>query len=155
MKKTLQHILMAAVVGFGPVIHEGVAGGDVPATIRDVGGVDFEWDTFLDALQKVETGGEKNPDLAVGDKGKALGAYQIWHVYWLDAVERRPDLRARGYQAVTDRAYAREVVKAYMARYAPRNASWEDLARIHNGGPRGHTKKATEAYWRKVVKAAR
>jgi hypothetical protein len=108
------------------------------------------WDTFLDAIQKVETGSEKDPNNAVGDKGKALGAYQIWHSYWLDAVEHRPDLKARGYQAVRDPSYAREIIKAYMARYAPKGASWEDMARIHNGGPKGHRKSSTKAYWAKV-----
>jgi hypothetical protein len=108
------------------------------------------WDTFLDAIQQVETGSEKDPNNAVGDKGKALGAYQIWHSYWLDAVEHRPDLKARGYQAVKDPAYAREIIKAYMARYAPKGASWEDRARIHNGGPKGHRKTSTKAYWAKV-----
>lgn len=110
------------------------------------------WSTFLDAIQQVETGSEKDPNNAVGDGGKALGAYQIWHSYWLDAVEHRPDLKARGYQAVRDPVYAREIVRAYMARYAPKNATWEDMARIHNGGPKGHRKNATKAYWTKVQK---
>jgi len=65
-------------------------------------------------------------------------------------VEHRQDLKARGYQAVKDPAYAREVIKAYMARYAPKGASWEDMARIHNGGPKGHRKSSTKAYWAKV-----
>lgn len=110
------------------------------------------WDTFLDAIQKVETGSEKDPNNAVGDNGKALGAYQIWYDYWFDAVERRPDLKARGYKAVKDPAYAREIVKAYMDRYAPKNATWEDLARIHNGGPKGYRKASTASYWAKVQK---
>lgn len=110
------------------------------------------WDTFLDAVQKVETGSEKDPNNAVGDNGKALGAYQIWYDYWADAVEHRPELKARGYKAVKDPMYAREIVKAYMDRYAPKNATWEDLARIHNGGPAGHKRKATKAYWAKVQK---
>ncbi len=110
------------------------------------------WDTFLDAIQKVETGSQKNPNNAVGDNGKALGAYQIWYDYWQDAVEHRPELKARGYAAVKDPMYAREIIKAYMARYAPKNATWEDMARIHNGGPKGHLKKATVKYWTKVQK---
>lgn len=110
------------------------------------------WDTFLDAIQKVETGGEADPNNAVGDNGKALGAYQIWYDYWADAVEHRPDLKARGYKAVKDPAYAREIIKAYMDRYAPDGATWEDLARIHNGGPKGHRRNSTKAYWVKVQK---
>jgi len=110
------------------------------------------WDTFLDAIQQVESGSFKDPNNAVGDNGKALGAYQIWYDYWADAVEHRPELKARGYKAVKDPAYAREIIKAYMARYAPKNATWEDLARIHNGGPKGYKKAATKAYWAKVRK---
>jgi len=110
------------------------------------------WDTFLDAIQKVETGAEKNPNTAVGDNGKALGAYQIWYNYWADAVEHAPELKTQGYEAVTDPVYARKVIRAYMDRYAPKNATWEERARIHNGGPKGHRKSATKAYWTKVQK---
>jgi len=102
---------------------------------------------ILDTLQAVETGGERDPDAAVGDGGKALGAYQVWRVYWVDACEYDPSLRARGYQAVTDREYAERVVIAYLSRYCK---TWtiDECARIHNGGPAGATKrrKATDGY---------
>jgi hypothetical protein len=153
MKTVLILIVAALVAAFQP---EAFAKGELRGQdVRDTGGIDLDWDTFLDALQAVESGSEPNPDQAVGDGGKALGAFQIWHAYWLDAVEFRPDLKARGYRAVTDRAYAREVVKAYLTRYAPKGATWEDLARIHNGGPKGHSKQGTKAYWAKVLKAAK
>ena len=108
---------------------------------------------ILDTLQRVETGGERDPDLAVGDGGKALGAYQVWRVYWVDACEYDPTLRERGYEAVTDREYAERVVIAYLSRYA-RDWSIDTIARIHNGGPAGATKrrKATDGY---AVKARR
>ena len=106
---------------------------------------------ILDALRQVETGGSRDPDRAVGDDGRALGAYQIHRVYWLDAVEHNPSLVANGetYDSVRDRAYARRVVMAYWSRYAK---SWdsETLARVHNGGPKGATKRATLGYWAKV-----
>jgi hypothetical protein len=111
------------------------------------------WDSFLNAIQKVETGSQKDPNNAVGDNGKALGAYQIWYSYWLDAVEHHPELKACGYEAVRDPAYARAIVMAYMARYAPKDATWENLARIHNGGPKGYRKAATAKYWTKVQTA--
>jgi hypothetical protein len=109
---------------------------------------------ILDTLQSVETGGERDPDRAVGDGGKALGAYQIWRVYWVDACEYDPSLRAHGYQAVTDREYAERVVIAYLSRYA-RDWSIDTIARIHNGGPAGATKrrKATDGYAEKAAKA--
>ena len=109
---------------------------------------------ILDTLQTVETGGERDPDAAVGDCGKALGAYQIWRIYWVDACEYDPSLRARGYQAVTDREYAERVVIAYLSRYA-RDWSIDTIARIHNGGPAGATKrrKATDGYASKARRA--
>ena len=42
---------------------------------------------------------------------------------------------------------------AYWKRYCPKAfeaGDWETLARVHNGGPKGHTKKATLKYWEKV-----
>ncbi len=109
---------------------------------------------ILDALRQVETGGSKDPDNAVGDDGRALGAYQIHRVYWLDAVEHEPSLRARGYEAVTDRAYAERVVLAYLSRYA-KDWSIDTVSRTHNGGPKGATgrrRRATDGY---AVKARR
>jgi len=108
---------------------------------------------ILDTLQAVETGGERDPDAAIGDGGKALGAFQVWRVYWVDACEYDPSLRARGYQAVTDREYAERVVIAYLSRYA-RDWSIDTIARIHNGGPAGATKrrKATNDYAAKAAK---
>ena len=104
---------------------------------------------ILDAIRTVETGGEADPDRAIGDKGKALGAYQIHRSYWIDATEKDATLRALGYESVTNREIAERVVIAYLTRYAP---DWklETVARIHNGGPRGHKKESTLDYARKV-----
>ena len=114
----------------------------------------FDHDPILDAIERVETGGHADPANAVGDGGKALGPMQIHRVYWQDAVEHDPTLVANGetYASVRNRAYARRVVMAYWSRYAK---SWDaqTLARIHNGGPKGHTKRATLGYWAKVKKA--
>ena len=108
---------------------------------------------ILDAIEAVETGGCADPANAVGDSGRALGPMQIHKVYWQDAVQHDPSLVANGetYQSVRNRAYARRVVMAYWSRYAK---SWdsETLARIHNGGPRGHKVKGTLGYWAKVRK---
>ncbi len=46
----------------------------------------------------------------------------------------------------------------YWRRYCPRalaQGDWQTLARVHNGGPRGHRKPATHAYWSKVRRAMR
>lgn len=122
------------------------------ATVPPPAGTDTR--RILDAIQTVETGGESDPDNAIGDAGRALGAYQIHRSYWIDATERDPALRALGYQSVRDRATAERVVLAYLTRYAP---DWNlaTVARIHNGGPRGHRKSATVPYARRVEEAAR
>ncbi len=113
--------------------------------------VGFDPTPILDAIEKVETGGQRDPANAIGDGGKALGPLQIHRVYWVDAVDHDPSLVANGetYDSVRDRTYARRVVMAYWSRYAK---SWDaqTLARIHNGGPKGHTKRATLGYWAKV-----
>ena len=112
---------------------------------------DFNPRQILDAIRAVETGGQRDPANAIGDGGKALGPYQIHKVYWLDAVQRDPSLTANGetYDNVRDAAYAERVMLAYWSRYAP-SYDHETLARIHNGGPRGHKVKGTLGYWEKV-----
>jgi len=110
---------------------------------------DKDTQRFLDAIKRVETGAGSGLGV-VGDNGKALGPMQIHKVYWIDS-------RVSGLyeQCGTSREYSDKVVLAYMQRYAPRalaEKNWETLARIHNGGPKGHQKKATVGYWNKVKK---
>jgi hypothetical protein len=113
------------------------------------------FDDLLDAIRIVETGGEPNEGIgAKGDNGKALGPFQIWEVYWKDAREFAPDLGG-SYQDCGAHKYSRQVIKAYMNRYAKKaveNEDWQTIARIHNGGPRGHKKDSTLGYWKKVQK---
>ena len=112
------------------------------------------WDrrALLDAIRFVESGNRKNvPD---GDNGKAIGPYQIHEVYWIDAHEYDSSLGGN-YQRCRQRIYAERVIDAYMRRYA--KTAWmtgdaETIAKVHNGGPRGHKKKATEGYWQRVKK---
>lgn len=107
-------------------------------------------DGWLDAIATIETGGQRDPDHAVGDGGKALGRYQIWRSYWLDACEYDRSLRLRPYTDVTDPYYARRVIVAYLSRYCK---AWtlEAVARIHNGGPNGCNRRATVEYASKVA----
>jgi len=110
-------------------------------------------EALLDALIQVESSGR---DDAVGDGGKAIGCLQIWQPYWYDATERSGI--GGTYKDCYKRAYAKRIVDAYMKRYAkeawtdPKRFNAEKCARIHNGGPKGHTKKATKKYWNKVDK---
>jgi hypothetical protein len=102
-------------------------------------------DSFFRALHIVETSGRTGPIL--GDGGKALGPLQIHKSYHSDS-------RVAGdYSRVAELDYSKRVATAYLKRYAP--AAWkagdvETLARVHNGGPRGHLKAATKGYGARV-----
>ena len=121
----------------------------------------YTWRSTLDAIRQVETGGCPKGGIGTkGDRGNALGPYQIWKIYHTDAAERDKPLTDYR-RCLTSRSYSERVVKAYMTRYcgaAVRRlvqgtgtlADVERVARVHNGGPRGHKKKATLAYWAKV-----
>lgn len=106
---------------------------------------------FFHALAQVESNHDDN---AVGDGGASIGRYQIQRPYWLDATEFT-GIGGR-YEDVRDKAYAERIMRAYWKRYCPRayrERDYETLARTHNGGPRGHKKRATLAYWEKVKAA--
>lgn len=103
---------------------------------------------LLEAIKQVESKGNPN---AVGDNGKAIGPFQIWRSYWQDAVEHDKSIGGR-YEDCKNEQYAKRIVLAYWDRYAPPNATDEQLARIHNGGVKGHKLKATLKYWAKVKK---
>jgi len=121
---------------------------------------DVDTDKVLSAIRIVES--NNNPD-AVGDSGNAIGVYQIWDSYWKDACtySDNDDLRiSDGWDSCYDVEYADKVVHTYMKRYANekrlgREVTMEDIARIHNGGPRavwakGKKKKNLDVYWTKV-----
>ena len=98
-------------------------------------------DSFWRALHVVETSGRTGP--IIGDGGAALGPLQIHRAYHADS-------RVAGaYERVADLDYSKRVATAYLKRYAP--TAWaagdvETLARVHNGGPKGHLKSATKSY---------
>lgn len=109
---------------------------------------------FFRALAMIESGDRDN---VVGDRGKALGRFQIWSAYWQDAVSKFPNLREEGsYEScLRDGNYSERVVAAYFLRYGKKfldARDYESLARIHNGGPRGHLRDSTLQYWGKVKK---
>lgn len=103
-------------------------------------------------LIQIESGGN---DLAVGDNGKALGCLQIHEIYVRD-INR---LWGTDYKHIDafERTKATQMFLAYTGWYAVkmeedtgRKATFEDIARIHNGGPDGWKKESTKAYWDKV-----
>lgn len=121
----------------------------------------YSWRELLDALREVETGGQPRGGLgAVGDGGAALGPLQIHKVYHVDAADRDPALTSYA-SCSSSQDYSERVVRAYMSRYASAQlqrleagsgtlADCEVVARIHNGGPRGHQRAATAGYWQRT-----
>jgi hypothetical protein len=97
--------------------------------------------SFFRALHIVETSGRTGPIL--GDGGAALGPLQIHKIYHADS-------RVAGdYSRVADLDYSKRVATAYLKRHAPEAWAKGDvvtLARVHNGGPRGHLKPAAKGY---------
>src|SRR6185295_1043862 len=103
---------------------------------------------ILAAIRAVESGGSPDGGRgALGDRGEAVGPYQIHRAYWEDA-------RVAGVHSdCRDPEYARGVVLAYWKRYCARALETRDaevLARVHNGGPSGAAKTSTIPFWRKV-----
>lgn len=114
---------------------------------------DARVDAFLDRLAAVESNGD---DAAVNEAGGAHGRYQVTQPYLDDANA----LLGTAYTLADmhDPAKARRVVCAYLAHYGARYVAEtgractaEVLARIHNGGPRGWAKAATDHYAEKFA----
>lgn len=103
---------------------------------------------FLDRLAMVESGGD---DAATNAAEGAVGRYQIRPAYLADANEAAgtsytlAEMREPGKAEAVVRAYLGRYGRAFAAR-AGRAPTAEELARIHNGGPRGAERAATLAY---------
>lgn len=103
---------------------------------------------FLDRLAMVESGGD---DAATNAAEGAVGRYQIRPAYLADANEAAgtsysiEEMREPGKAEAVVRAYLGRYGRAFAAR-AGREPTAEELARIHNGGPRGAERAATLAY---------
>ena len=108
------------------------------------------WIKLILAIIAIESNGN---DGITGDNGNAYGCLQIWQCYVDDANEYAGTTYT--HEDAYDRQKSIAIFNAYMARYATekrlgRVATAEDIARIHNGGPNGYKKAATDEYWRKV-----
>lgn len=106
---------------------------------------------LIAALITVESGGN---DAAIGDNGQAVGCLQI-HNEVVEDVNRFSSHDKYLYSSRLCRKHSIAMLRLYLAHYATperlgREPSLEDLARIWNGGPNGHTKPATKPYWIKV-----
>lgn len=107
---------------------------------------------LMNAIAVVESG---NDCSAIGDSGKALGAYQI-HSILVDDVNRIYGTSFKHKDAF-DEDYSKIMFYLYSKHYANhisvtegRPATLEDIARMWNGGPDGYRKSITLWYWEKV-----
>lgn len=107
---------------------------------------------LLDAIEFVES--NANPS-AVGDGGKSIGSFQITKAY-VDDVNRIYNKRYT-HKDRHDRQKSRQMTILYLLHYGrlyeretKKEATYEILSRIHNGGPRGMYKDSTLPYWFKV-----
>ena len=114
---------------------------------------------LLNAIKSVESSGNAS---AIGDNGKAVGAYQLHKVYVDDVNNILKNKGSKIRFTYSDRFNAhksRVMTYIYLNHYGKvyerktgKKASLEVLARIHNGGPSGYKKQATLKYWHKVKK---
>lgn len=107
---------------------------------------------FLKILARVESGGKTN---AIGDGGKAIGIYQIHYSYWKDAIDFNKSIKGK-YEDCFNSEYAGKIVNNYILRYCKSN-SYEDWARLHNGGwnhknKTGKAKENLNNYWARFNK---
>jgi hypothetical protein len=103
-----------------------------------------DWNKFLTALRIYESGDEDYIEHRVGDNGRANGPYQIHESYFIDS-----GVKGDYYKIVNSKT-ADNVVYNYLKRYAK---SWDvvTLARIHNGGPKGHLRESTFEYGQRIL----
>jgi hypothetical protein len=104
---------------------------------------------FWRALHIVETSGRTGAILGdyVNGQPQALGPLQIHRGFHQDS-------RVAGdYSRCAELEYSKRVATAYLKRWAPEafaKGDVEVLARVFNGGPRGHLKTATKSYGARV-----
>ena len=111
----------------------------------------YAYDVY-DAIKEVESGGDCK---AIGDNGKAVGAYQIHEIYVKDA--NRISGKSYTLEDRYDEKKSLEMVKIvttyygnYYKKKTGKEVTPEIIARIHNGGTLGWNKSSNISYWNKV-----
>lgn len=106
---------------------------------------------------------DPNDGLFNAEIANAVGSFQIWTIY-VDDVNRitgkvrKTEYGDYPYYRYFDRwcpKKSREMARIYLKHYATkkrlgRKPTFEDMARIHNGGPDGWKKESTKPYWNKI-----
>ena len=113
----------------------------------------MNYSALISALISVESGGRAD---AVGDNGKAFGILQIWDVVVKDVNTFYGT--SYTHKDAFNPTKAQQICRYYLRLYATKARigdmdPYEAAARIWNGGPNGHRKAATLAYWARVKKA--
>jgi len=106
---------------------------------------DVDRDAVWDAICQVESGGDAGAYNPVED---ARGIAQI-RAIMVEDINRIVGDKRYSHDDAYDPVKAREMFDIYNRHYHPKG-DYERIARCWNGGPRGHKKQATLAYWRKV-----
>ena len=111
----------------------------------------YAYDVY-DAIKEVESRGDCK---AIGDNGKAVGAYQIHKIYVKDA--NRISGKSYTLEDRYDEKKSLDMVKIvttyygnYYTKKTGKEVTPEIIARIHNGGALGWNKSSTISYWNKV-----
>ena len=110
----------------------------------------MNWTALFIAIRIVES--SCNPQ-AFNESENAKGYYQIRPIY----VEDVNRIAKTSYQHddAYDQKKAEEMIRIYAEHYCKIRKiplTYENVARLHNGGSKGHLKKATLPYWKKVKK---
>lgn len=100
---------------------------------------------LIPILMMIESGGDPN---AIGDEGRSVGVLQISEAVVNDVnrvygTHFTPEDRK-------DVDKSRRICELYLRHWAKDFDSLEAMARIWNGGPRGHIRPCTLKYWLKV-----
>ncbi len=110
----------------------------------------MNWPLFLALLAALESGGDH---AAIGDGGRAWGKYQLHAGFVAEA--NRVAGTAYTHADAWCPVRSGEIVVIWHNHHGRRSGTFGDLvlmARQHNGGPRGHEKRATEGYGRKATR---
>lgn len=99
-----------------------------------------------------------NNDFAIGDKGKALGRYQIWLICYQDCTNYDKSI-SFSYQSLTNKGNSDQIMKVYLNKYGRdliKSNDFISLARLWNAGPnwKNNLDKTTN-YVRKFKMAAK
>jgi len=108
----------------------------------------MNWKILLLAISMIESSG--NP-AAINKKENAIGLYQLRQIY-IDDVNRMHNT-SYTLDDAWNPVIAEEIVKLYISSWLDKrdlNYTYQNAARIHNGGPNGYKKDTTLYYWKKI-----